>query len=302
MANGHIIVFGNYTPKIFSKNAVLVVTELNRNHDKIRQFVSPIIHRVYRTTDAIVENDSIAYILCMGHDIDLALGDSAFPSFLFKFDLKTFKIIWKRSREKPATIYASYPSQLVKGHKAGEYLFCTVANGLGLSDTFYYTVGRVVKVNANGEIVWYKDYTYLPNNNNDNNATSSLLATADGHYLLGGDDYSNGQINSWLVKIDEDGNIVPIDTTSATTQPIRDLPDITIYPNPAHDYIIINQGEQSDMRYSIYDAQGRIALSQTVAEPHQNMIWDISALTSGMYVLSISHKGQIVKSVQLVVL
>ncbi|MBL0100276.1 MAG: hypothetical protein IPP49_09690 [Saprospiraceae bacterium] len=35
------------------------------------------------------------------------------------------------------------------------------------------------------------------------------------------------------IKIDEDGNIVPIDTTSATTQPIRDLPDITIYPNPA---------------------------------------------------------------------
>ncbi|MBK8346940.1 MAG: T9SS type A sorting domain-containing protein [Saprospiraceae bacterium] len=76
---------------------------------------------------------------------------------------------------------------------------------------------------------------------------------------------------------------------------------ITIYPNPATDQIIINQGEQSDMRYSIYDAQGRIALSQTVAEPHQNMIWDISSLSSGLYVLSISQKGKNIKSVQLVV-
>ena len=76
---------------------------------------------------------------------------------------------------------------------------------------------------------------------------------------------------------------------------------IAIYPNPATDQIIINQGEQTDMMYSIYDAQGRIALSQSVAERHQNMIWDISSLSSGLFVLSISHKGQIIKCIQLVV-
>ncbi len=46
-----------------------------------------------------------------------------------------------------------------------------------------------------------------------------------------------------VLLIDEHGDIVPIDTTSGTNQIDLTIPDIKIYPNPATDYLIINQGE-----------------------------------------------------------
>jgi hypothetical protein len=126
-----------------------------------------------------------------------------------------------------------------------------------------------------------------------------MISVDDSHYLLGGRTTTDTTICSWLVKIDEDGNIVPIDTTSNTG--ITDIADISIYPNPAHDQIIINQGERTDMQYTIYDSQGRMVLTKMIRETHHNTVWDISDLPDGIYFLSITHLGKVLKSIKMVV-
>ncbi|MBK9733487.1 MAG: T9SS type A sorting domain-containing protein [Saprospiraceae bacterium] len=65
--------------------------------------------------------------------------------------------------------------------------------------------------------------------------------------------------------------------------------------------IIINQGDQTDMLYTLYDVQGRMIRQLAIADAHQGTIWDISALPGGLYILSVSHKGKLIKSVRMVV-
>ena len=187
---------------------------------------------------------------------------------------------------------------ICKGHNDGEYLYCTTLWGQGASLAATYLVGRVVKVREDGSKIWHKDYSYLQ----DLKTTSNLytmIPVDSNHYLLGGRTTTDTTICAWLVKIDEDGSIVPIDTTSSTS--ITDIPNITIYPNPAHDQIIINQGEQTDMLYTLYDVQGRMIRQLAIAESHQGTIWDISTLAGGLYILSVSHKDKLIKSVRMVV-
>ena len=298
--NGNLILFGSSASLTVSGDEFITVTEIDTSGTIIQEYASPLNYRVWNTDDILPKNNNEVFILARGDSYDAILKKRASTHWLYKFDLSTYKVIWRKNYGEPASNYFSGGGEVCKGHQDGEYLYCTTLWGEGASLDSTYVVGRVVKVREDGSKVWQKDYSHLPNLNTNSNLYT-MIPVDSSHYLLGGRTSTDTTICSWLVKIDEDGNIVPIDTTSATTQPIRDIPDITIYPNPAHDYIIINQGEQTDMTYTIYDAQGRLALSQSVSEPHQNMIWDISSLSSGIYVLSISHKGQIIKSVQLVV-
>ncbi len=296
--NGNLILFGSSASLTNSGDEFITVTEIDTSGTIIQEYTSPLNYKVWLTDDILLKNSNEAFILARGDSYDAILKKRASTHWLYKFDLSTYKVIWRKNYGEPASNYFGGGGEVCKGHRDSEYLYCTTLWGKGASLDSLYLVGRVVKVREDGSKVWQKDYSHLPNLNTNSNLYT-MIPVDSSHYLLGGRTNTGTTICSWLVKIDEGGNIVPIDTTSTIS--ITDIPNITIYPNPATDQIIINQGEQSDMMYSIYDAQGRIALSQSVSEPHQNMIWDISNLSSGLYVLSISHKGQIIKSVQLVV-
>ncbi len=296
--NGNLIVFASRGSLTVSGDEFITVTEIDTSGNIIREYTSPQNHRVWLTDDILLKNNNEVFILARGDLYDAILKKRASSHWLYKFDLSTYQVIWRKNYGEPASNYFSGGGEICKGHRDAEYLYCTTLWGKGASLDSLYLVGRVVKVREDGSKIWQKDYSYLPNLDT-NSDLYTMISVDSSHYLLGGRTSTDTTICSWLVKIDEDGNIVPVDTTS--TIPITDIPDITIYPNPATDQIIINQGETSDMVYTIYDAQGRMAMRQSVTEPHQNMIWDISPLSSGMYVLAITRQGKIIKSVPLVV-
>ncbi len=164
------------------------------------------------------------------------------------------------------------------------------------------SIGKVIKFNADGKKIWQKNYDFTTNQgfNNFNN----IISTTDSNYLIVGEIFSVDLPQApWLVKIDEDGNILPIDTTSTTTDHdvVSSIPEIKVYPNPASHSIIINQGEITDMTYQLIDMNGGIVKAISLPHAHHNVVWDISDVTSGTYILSMKQGEKLIGSRQQVV-
>ncbi len=295
--NGKKYLFGGLDLLNSISKHKLNILELDNNFKIKRQYLSDFNELNFRPHDVIIENDSTAMVLVQYLGSDKILNDLAFPHRLYKFDLKNFKVIWKRSRELPMTAYTAYPGQLVKGHRSGEYLYTTDCNGADATAEHYYAVGRVVKVKSDGTIIWHRDYSHFSTENYDINNFACMMPTSDGNYLVGGEAWRM-IARSWLLKIDEDGYILPIDTISSLDK--IDIPNIEVFPNPTHDIITINQNDITDVTYTIYDLNGQVVQSRIISGSYQSAIWDISTLSSGQYVLTISHGGKIIKSQTLV--
>lgn len=69
--------------------------------------------------------------------------------------------------------------------------------------------------------------------------------------------------------------------------------NVSIYPNPANDFIIINSGDEVN-EVVFYDMMGRICQRSQV-DTHTNKI-DVSSLHAGIYLLSISTSEQAISS------
>jgi hypothetical protein len=284
--NGNFLIFG---AKISTISDQISVIEMDSCGSVVSEVLSPKNDIAFGVKEVIpLENQQ--YIIMAEASRFPTSVKNYFYHIIYMYDHKTKKILWTYKNPILASQQYSGGGRIIKGHNEKEFLYCSMVNALGFTTDSFFTKGKVVKLKDNGEKVWEKVY-YYSSNHNDGNEFHDLMATSDGHYMIGGNIAPNRFI-PWLVKIDEDGNIVPIDTTSATTTPITSIPEITIYPNPAHDHIIINQGEQTDMTYTIYNMQGRAVLMQKISGSHQNTVWDISQLDPGAYVLSISQQGK----------
>jgi hypothetical protein len=61
---------------------------------------------------------------------------------------------------------------------------------------------------------------------------------------------------------------------------------ISIYPNPANNYLFINLFEKQSVQISIFDNNGRLIISQTI---NQNTTIDLSNFANGLYFISASN-------------
>ncbi|WP_421890095.1 T9SS type A sorting domain-containing protein [Marinoscillum sp.] len=67
--------------------------------------------------------------------------------------------------------------------------------------------------------------------------------------------------------------------------------DMTVYPNPASEFIhlVSSTGYSNEISLVLYDQQGRVQMERTLSEVSANQVFnmDIQALTSGLYILKI---------------
>jgi len=220
---------------------------------------------------------------------------------VMRYDLNTNKSVWYTWWDEPRLEGVFPGGRLVKGHKEGEILMMANDTYQSQVGDITYISGKVVKFDLSGKKIWSKIYTYYKKNGFLNNFYN-MISTTDGNYLMCG---IEGQFtDTWLVKIDEDGNILPIDTVSATVD--WSVPcttsEISIYPNPASASIIINQGEIADVQYLITDMNGRTMQQITVASAHQNTIWDIAGLPCGTYLITMMQNQKIIGQIRQVVI
>lgn len=294
LPNGNFLIIGSQIPD-GGWSGRMTVIEMDKNGKVLSEFASPWDHNSFSTRGVIKLNQDEYIILALA----LTIKNEEFHFYfnVYRYNYKTKKIIWRNKENKYETSNFGSDGYIIRGHKSGEYLYCSEANAESTLPDSTFTKGQIVKINDEGKTIWNK-YYYYTSQRQTFNSFNHIIATSDGHYLAAGTTTPIG-FSAWAIKINEDGNIVPIDTTSASI--VSDIREITIYPNPATDYIIINQGDQTDMRYLLYDLSGRLVKSLEIKEAHQHTIWDVGDVQNGVYSLVILHKGQKLKARKLII-
>lgn len=299
--NGNFIIFGSLTNTKNLYRDQLAITEIDSSGAIIREFRTPPTDNIWSVSDITLTNENEVLILAKSDDWDPIWEKRATIYWVYKFDLENYQVIWRKKYEQPVTSFVSTGAEIIKGHKENEFLYCSHVAAEGVSLDSFMTKARIVKIKDDGSKIWHKDYSYY-NGDQKYNRFITLIPTSDGNYLIGGSASSNVS-KAWLLKINEDGYIVPIDTTSSAIEWAHDdlSKQISIYPNPATDIIIINQAEISDVTYHIRDLNGTLLHTMNIKDSHHNVTWDIHDLVAGAYIVDMIKDGVSIGSKKVVV-
>jgi hypothetical protein len=156
------------------------------------------------------------------------------------------------------------------------------------------------KLDLQGNPIWRKFYTILDPVIND--ATFyhwlyDLEATSDGNYICYGEVWGYteeaGRVvnEAWIFKINEQGEYVNVGTPSSIIWENENKVPVTVFPNPASNFLFIDQGDIHDVTYEIYDITGRLIEKSKGLFSERSYMLDISFLSPGSYVLKIGHKN-----------
>lgn len=145
--------------------------------------------------------------------------------------------------------------------------------------------GAFIRLYDNGKIV---ATTNIPRTGNYRNistyqnwttVTTTVNLTAGTHtlrlYALGG-----GWNINWI-------NIVPADLAPTAVNDISSSSPISIYPNPATDFLTVDCGDLKNVRTVIYDNSGR-TISQPTKMKDGKAIVDVSELVRGIYFIELT--------------
>ena len=290
--NGNNLIFGTIVGDLLATGK-MAIFYLDHNGNQIWEYQTPSLSPIHDVKDIHPINDK--EVLLASYDSYFSYADHNLYSrwTVTRYDVINKKIIWSNFWNEPRLPYIWSTAKIIKTKNDGEYLL--MANDYEGHDTVSFAKGKIVKFNDKGQRLWQKNYYYNAQRGLSNDFYN-IIRASDGNYLIVGSE--NLIQTAWLVKIDEDGNILPIDTTSASQDLdiSHSIPEVSIYPNPASHSIIINQGEITDMTYRLIDMSGAVIKVLPLPHPHHNVIWDITDVPAGTYILTMAHGGIVLDS------
>jgi hypothetical protein len=192
-------------------------------------------------------------------------------------------VIW--SKKYGPTYYNNNLTQ-IKLMADGGFLVC------GFSDhpqfTFY-QVGWMLRLNAEGDSIWYREYANSVQNNFFNELHDFYI-TKDSGIVATGPLYPNstgGTQDIWVIKTDSYG-CLDSNCDGVVIVEIKENIGMVIYPNPARDKMtfLLNQKDLSDLKLVIYNLQGQILLQKDLIQNNTEI--DVSLLPQGIYVARVS--------------
>jgi hypothetical protein len=188
--NGNFIIFGSQNRKSQLYESYLSIVEIDSVGTILREFKTPKTDLIFLTKDIKQITDHEVLVLTTGLAYDFLWERNSFPNPIYKFDLNTWKTVWKKQYTEPHTSHNSPNATIIKGHQDDEYLYCTSVAAEGVTLDSFMTKARIVKIKSDGNKVWHKDYSYY-NGDQKYNEFSTLIPTSDGNYLIGGNASSN---------------------------------------------------------------------------------------------------------------
>ncbi len=162
-----------------------------------------------------------------------------------------------------------------------------------IKQNYPFKEGIMAKIGLDGDSIWYHTITSLESDIND--SLYDVIATSDGYYMACGTRFyptENDTFDSvsqvWLIKFDENGDLVPAGSVSVSQVDFTD--QLRIYPNPTDGMVYIDQDNINDLDYYLYDDQGRLVLTKLDVHAHQIILLDMTNYVSGTYNLTIRDK------------
>ncbi|MFM9986611.1 MAG: T9SS type A sorting domain-containing protein [Flavobacteriales bacterium] len=157
----------------------------------------------------------------------------------------------------------------------------------------------IIKVDQWGNEIWFKEY--LPPEPWETPDAYDLEITPDGGFAFVGNYYPlEGDLfcsKTWVVKTDacgdlqNDGCPVGVDEVGNTKAVVN------VYPNPAHDLLLIDFAPAGVASIELYDAQGKLVMQQKVSDTNTQFFLNIIELPNSLYQMRLQNTaGQTIAS------
>ena len=221
---------------------------------------------------------------------------------ILKFDPE-FNLIWKRSIGSYFKPIYDFYNAIVASHDQDGYLFAgyqKVNPNLSGED-----IGIIGKIGTHGDSVWfYQVYDLFDDNDN---WLVDLITTSDGYYMACGTrgvktqiDTINSRVQTWLIKFDEDGNLVT--TTSNSNQEFDLDQKIKIYPNPSTGLIYIHHDDPGKTIYRTVNMSGQVINQKEHSGMNKILLFDTSDYPNGLYTIqALNTKGEVIYQEKVIV-
>jgi len=164
--------------------------------------------------------------------------------------------------------------------------------------------GLLCRTTSEGDSLWM--FAYYSQHDSLTDGTGrfyDVLPTADGGFIAAGATYFSASGNNpqgisqdtWVVKVDGLGCIVPgCNTVGITEQATNLLDALSIYPNPAHEQITIaldlpQSVANKTLEVSIVAMDGKVVLRQALSASPNTL--SLTGITPGLYHLHITSGG-----------
>lgn len=167
---------------------------------------------------------------------------------------------------------------------------------------------NLLKMNYYGDSLWHRIYkireaevTHWSDAEKTNAYDLKSLPDGSG-YLIGGYSYRDNALEKLgepyyvplLIKVDNQGCIIPDCHLVNGVKPENEKgPFFKSWPNPFNDVLVIQQEEDVELRYFIYDTGGRLIDYFTSNQLGENMIFNTLSWSPGTYIIEVfDHKGR----------
>ncbi|MEZ4885497.1 MAG: T9SS type A sorting domain-containing protein [Chitinophagales bacterium] len=218
-------------------------------------------------------------------------------------------VIWEKRYDDFDDIKHPYPYFQTMPVLESDKGFKIMANYRGVNEQ-----GVIVRIpvlmdfDSNGNVNWQK---VMSMDIESKVHVRDLQATPDGGYIMAGFKSSPAPQQSWIVKVDADGNtcwVADCDSTVLITN--IEEPSISpssfslsLFPNPASEQVeVVYQlpNNQSGI-LKVYDYQGRLIDNRVLDNGYSSLILDLEGFTAGVYLYSLEVEGERLESGKLVV-
>lgn len=206
-----------------------------------------------------------------------------------------FELQWKRSFGSHFKEHRDFHKAIIESHDNDGYLICGFKQKGGVNNNKH--TGVIGKISLHGDSIWFKEvFDLYDENNNDLN---DIVATSDGFYMACGmrnvkteNDSINSRVQTWLIKFDDDGNLVG--TTSTSDNEPYGLDNIKIYPNPSTGLVYIQHDIDEKILYRTINMSGQVIDEKEHSEGHKVLILNTAHYTSGLYTIqALNQQGKI---------
>ena len=181
---------------------------------------------------------------------------------------------------------------------------CILAAG-EVPDIYPHRVGWLLKVNSNGDSIWYRHYSNLHGEKSENHFFD-LIHTSDSGFIIGGYVYpkipDTGIQDSWVLKLDSLGCDTPgCDPGVWIPKRFIAKEQLSVYPNPASNYVIITLPEGENYNLFVYNTHGIKQQEIKIPKYSEQVQVDVSAYSPGLYFGILRNKEKIIGNCKFVV-
>jgi len=228
--------------------------------------------------------------------------------YLAKLDSADGSIIWQREYGAIAYFTQFFPA---KETPTGDL----IAAGVSYANATTDQQGLLCRTTSEGDSLWMYNYFYQDDSMIDGTGRFyDVLPTADGGFIAAGATYFSASGNNpqgisqdtWVVKVDADGCIVPgCNTVGISEQATNLLDALRIWPNPAQGLCTVQlelpaSVSSAALLLTVVAADGRVAQQHSLAGNGTHAL-DLHGLNAGLYHVHVSQGGRWLTGGKLVV-